>query len=137
MGNHGGYGNNIEGIPLPGDIPQVESSAAPYRDEPAGAFDPESGDNAEYAVDYFDAVDADDPHEPYIANKDDRRWSAGIADEENDEGPASFGELDNDWSEGIFPETEPLSVKGKVEKQSDEEINGIELQPDNIEYGPD
>lgn len=134
MSSHGGYGNNIEGIPLPGDTPQIEgSSAAPNRNEPVGAFDPDSGDSAEYAVGYFDAADTADPHEPYVENKDDRRWSEGIADEENDTGPASFADLDEDWSEGVFAETEPLTVKGKIDDQSDEEIAGTQLQPDNID----
>ena len=133
MGNRSDYGNNIEGIPLPGDIPQVEGSAAPNRDDSETLHNPEGQPEQEPVG---SAPSKAQPDQPFVASKDDETWSPGLEDEENN-GYMSFSEQDQDWNEGLFPETEPLQVEGQSEDQSKEEFSDIELKPDNIQYGPE
>lgn len=140
MGNQSDYGNNIEGIPLPGDIPQVEGSAAPNEPRSYTLHNPDGETEPPFSNDYFEAEQRRQggARSPYIENKDNREWSPGVEDEENDYGTVSFSQLDNDWNEGAYPETQPLQVEGAVDDQSQEELeSAIELEPDNIQHGPD
>lgn len=127
------YGDNIEGIPLKGDLPQVKGSAVPNRDESFTLANPQ-GEQEPYTVDYFDAETAElgDPKAPYVADKEDEQWSAGLADEENS-GDESFEALDAESVEAMYPETQPLHVEGDVAEQSDDEFADVELHPDNIQ----
>jgi hypothetical protein len=144
MGNQGGYGNNIDGVPLPGDLPQLEGSAVPNRDDSSLLSNPEGETEAEYAVDYFDAVESETGGQSssYVADKSNRQWSEGIQDEENDFGLGSSFDQDEDWDEGLLPETQPLHVESSsdrdIETAADAELaSDVELQPDTIERGTD
>jgi hypothetical protein len=131
-------GYNIEGIPLPGDLPQVDGSAAPNEPRNSTLSNPEGQVEEPYAVDYFDAeIERLGDNGPVVASKDNQNWSEGIEDEEN-VGEASFAELDDDWDEGVFPETQPLTVQGTATEQDNEELSSyMELQPDNLQHGPE
>lgn len=129
-----GYSNNIDGIPLPGsgDMPQIQSSAAPNREDTPD-FTEKGEPESDYPNDYFDAEEErlGDPLAPYEANKDDSRWSEGIEDEENLE----LEKNEDTSGEGVFPETQPLHVEGRSDEQTDEEFSGRQLEPDNIQHG--
>jgi hypothetical protein len=144
MSNQGGYGNNIDGIPLPGDMPQIQGSSTPNRDDTSLLSNPDGDTEGEYAVDYFDAVENETGQqpEPYVADKSNQKWSEGLEDEENDYGLLSFDEQDNDWNEGLLPETQPLHLESRAERDvetpPDSELQSdIELQPGTVENGTD
>lgn len=113
MGTEGSYSNNIEGIPLPGaeSMPEVKGSAVPNRDDSATLSNPEGGEDVTYPVDYFDAMGSETGTTEPLESKDiQEKWSDGLQDEENDSGDASFAQLDDDWNEGAFPETQPFHM---------------------------
>lgn len=113
-----GYGNNIEGIPLDGELPQTESSADPDRAELDFT---EKGDlESDYARDYFDAEEErlGDPIAESSGKKTDESWSPGIEDEENMEFAEQTGDIDDD-AEGL-PEMGPIDV---VEKPTPEQLD--------------
>ena len=129
MANEGSYSNNIEGIPLPGDMPQVQGSAVPNREDTSLLQNPDGDTEAEYAVDYFDAVESDSADE-YLPSKDNQQWSPGLEDEENNYGLNSFSDQDNDWDEGLWPETQPLHLD---QNQSANPHSDTDEYPENIE----
>jgi hypothetical protein len=130
------YGNNIEGIPLPGDMPQIESSAVPNREDSNTLLNPDGDTNIKFAQDYFDDEEAELGGEgaPFVESKDNEQ---SLVEDEENSGAFSFSEMDKDWDEGVFPETQPLHVEGNVDEQQDEELTYVELQPDNIQHGPE
>jgi hypothetical protein len=136
MGDRFDYGNNIEGVPLPGDIPQVIGSSAPNRDHSPTLRKPEGEPENEAPLDYVKKTAEQRHDEPFVPSKDADQWSSGIDDEENS-GYMSFSDVDEEWPEGLFPETEPLTIEGQAQAQSSEEFSDIELKPDNIQYGPE
>ncbi|HEY9793208.1 MAG TPA: hypothetical protein V6D22_22600 [Candidatus Obscuribacterales bacterium] len=136
MGDRSDYGNNIEGVPLPGDIPQVQGSAVPNREDSPTLQNPQGEALDEAPLDYVTKESKERDGGPFVDSKDDEQWSPGIEDEENS-GFMSFSEQDKNWTEGVFPETEPLNVQGDADEQSSEELSHIELRPDNIQNGPE
>jgi hypothetical protein len=143
MSNQGGFGNNIDGIPLPGDMPQVDSSASPNREDSVTLSNPDFVEDEHperYFKDMEDALGNSD--EGYIPNKAAQESAeAGIEDEENDYGLLSFTELDNDWNEGLTSEAQPLHLATDQPSETNIETVedagwGVELQSDQIEGGP-
>jgi hypothetical protein len=117
---------DISGIPLPGTITQVEGQTVETnREEGLSPFKHDTKEN--YGHDYFDdeTERLGDLDKPFVANKDDRTWSDGIADEANEQ-------TDEDDDEGLLPETQPLHVDLMTETGADDDANTV-LRPDNVE----
>ena len=121
---------DISGVPLPGgqsfiqiDNPCVE----PNRDEPMNAFREGEIDAEEYAHDYVrdEQKRLGSLMEGYVANKDDEQWSVGLQDEEN--------EPDDNSSEGLFAEIQPLHIDPLSAAVAGEDDADISLRPDTVD----
>lgn len=144
MSAQGSYEDNIEGIPLVGDLTQLESSAAPIRDDDALRSNSEGWDrkhNSSIDLSTSESVgEVAEVDEPSVETKDANRWSDGLEDEENDFGYVSFSEADEDSEQGLVPEPQSLSRDAQsagrdVETPPGDVFPEVDLEPDNIQYG--
>lgn len=99
-----GYGNNIDGIPLQGDMPQTESSAVPNRTD--ADFNAKGDLESDYPVDYFDAEE-NRLGDPIRGALGDERWSDGVQDEENLEFAEQNDDVDDEFG---LPEMGPIDL---------------------------
>jgi hypothetical protein len=109
MGKKESKGDSIDGIPFPGGeiMAQTDDPVETNRDEPRTAFNPLFRDNRDVPTQYsMDEEDRLNEHVDKDWTKQNTEWSDGIADEENDVGFASFGDLDRQDDDSA-PEAAP------------------------------
>ncbi len=135
MTNPGAYGENIDGIPLSGDMSELFGSAAPNRENSELFSNPEGEDDEEFVVDYVTAECQRSDDWEKTESKDDLSWSEGLEDEANLVGEVSFAQLDEISEEDVLPETQPLHEEGLID-DTEAGISNIQLlNPDNVQYG--
>jgi hypothetical protein len=102
-------GDSIEGIPFPGGtaMAQTDQPVESNRDEPRTAFNPMARDVPDVPNYFADEEQRLNEHVDTDWVKDNREWSDGINDEENDVGFASFGDLEKQADEDSIPEAPP------------------------------
>ncbi len=118
--------NAVSGKPMPFTIVQADDEpiVIPNRDVDESAFFRDDSGEA-YARDYF----ADEEERlgnlesPYLVNRDDRQWSDGLRDEENEP------EADE---EGLWPESQPLHVDLSQDAGGEDSFE-VSLRPSNID----
>jgi hypothetical protein len=102
-------GDSVSGIPFPDGqaMAQTDEPIETNRDEPRTAFNPMVREEPDAPSYFKDEEQRLSEHVDTDWTKDNREWSDGIVDEENEVGFASFGDLERQADEDSIPEAPP------------------------------